>query len=87
MTEERYDETMGELARTAEMDAEAVTALEQRLLQAFTDHHAAPRAGSNGRSLEIVAALGCRGGGVCRPRSRSRSVAGIPRGVTGTRGG
>ena len=41
MTEERYNETVAELVRTAEMDAETVDALERRLLQAFTDHHAA----------------------------------------------
>lgn len=41
MTEERYRETIAELGRTAEMDAQTVAALERRLLQAFTDHHAA----------------------------------------------
>jgi hypothetical protein len=41
MTEERYNETVTELARTATMDAEKVVALERRLLGAFTDHHAA----------------------------------------------
>jgi hypothetical protein len=40
MTEEQYDETIAELACSAEMDAETVAALERRLLQAFTDHHA-----------------------------------------------
>ncbi len=41
MTQENYDDAIAELARTAEMDAETVAALEWRLLQAFTEHHSA----------------------------------------------
>lgn len=40
MTEENYGDAMAELASTAEMDVETVAALERRLLQAFTEHHA-----------------------------------------------
>jgi hypothetical protein len=41
MTQENYDDAIAELARTAEMDAQTVAALERRLLQAFSEHHPA----------------------------------------------
>ena len=70
MTEEHYDETMAELARTAEMDAETVAALERRLLQAFTEHHAVGvPAGTDARSIEMRGGAGVQR----RPCSSSSS--------------
>jgi hypothetical protein len=40
MTEQNYDDAIAELGRPDGMDSETVAALERRLLQAFTEHHA-----------------------------------------------
>jgi hypothetical protein len=41
MTEQNYDDAIAELGRTAGMDSETAAALEQRLVQAFTEYHSA----------------------------------------------